>query len=270
MSKNLQLRIIFGLLYAASIVGMLLWGKMGAIILLSIFGLLVLWEFNNISLYDHPFIHKILFTAINIPFVAAAYSQLKSSSDLYPLLVISLVYGLSNIYFLFLRKKTTITGSPRWFHMLLYITLSFLIGIVGASVIEGFNLLILYLFLMVWLCDVGAYFIGKGFGKRKLFPIISPNKTWAGFYGSLAAGSLTSMAIYWYTGLYTLLVWICIGILVCITSVLGDLIESSFKRHFNIKDSSNLIPGHGGFFDRLDSFVFALPFYTMFILIFEK
>jgi len=270
MSRNLQLRIIFGLLYAGFIVGMLLWGKTGAIILLGLFGLLMIWEYNNISLDDKSISQKLILTLLNIPIVLVIYFLLQSKEDLYPLLVISVVYSIANIYLLFTRKRTLVVSTPHWFHMLMYLSLPLLIGILAVSFVDMFSMLLLYLFLIVWLCDVGAYFIGKGFGKRKLFPIISPNKTWAGFYGGILAGILTSVAIYYYSNLFNLQQWIFIGIAVCITSILGDLVESSFKRHHQIKDSSNIIPGHGGFLDRLDSFIFALPFYTLIILIFAK
>ncbi|MEE9371823.1 MAG: phosphatidate cytidylyltransferase [Saprospiraceae bacterium] len=268
MSKNLQLRIIFGLIYAGFILGMLLSGKNTAIILLSLLGLIMLWEYNNIAQTNRTSGYKTVMNLVNIPIVVFIVYFLKNTTDLYPLLVISITYGLANIYSLVIKKTTLIKNEPKWFQMILYITLPMTIGILSCRWIEGFHMLLLYLFLIVWLCDVGAYFIGKAVGKRKLFPTISPNKTWEGFYGGIAAGILAAIGIYYYSGLYSLELWVFMGVLICIISVIGDLIESSFKRYFEIKDSSNIIPGHGGFLDRLDSFIFALPFYTLLIVIF--
>ena len=268
MSRNLQLRIIFGLLYAVFIFGMLYYGSTTAIILLIVFGLLMIYEYNSIAQANRTKGYQIFMNVINVPIGIFTWYFLDKLPDIYPLLVISITYGLANIYSLFIKKTTLIKNDPQWFHMLIYITLPIIIAILGCRWIEEFPMLLLYLFFIVWLCDVGAYFSGKAFGKRKLFKSVSPNKTWAGFFGGMAAGILTSIAIHYYSGLYTIGFWIAVGVGICMVSVVGDLIESSFKRHFNIKDSSNIIPGHGGFLDRLDSFIFALPFYTALIVIF--
>ncbi|MDG2448635.1 MAG: phosphatidate cytidylyltransferase [Saprospiraceae bacterium] len=268
MSKNLQLRIIFGLLYAGFIFGMLYYGKLTAIILLVVFGLFMTFEFNKITQANRTNGYRIFMNIINIPLGIGVWFLLDQLPDIYPLLVISITYGLANVYSLFIKKTTLIKNEPQWFHMILYITLPIVIGILGCRWVDDFSMQLLYLFFIVWLCDVGAYFAGKAFGKRKLFEIVSPNKTWEGFYGGLIAGILTAIAIHYYSGLHTLGFWIIAGAFICMISVIGDLIESSFKRHFEIKDSSNIIPGHGGFLDRLDSFIFALPFYTTLIVIF--
>ncbi len=114
--------------------------------------------------------------------------------------------------------------------------------------------------LTVWLTDSGAYFIGKAIGKHKLWPRISPKKTWEGLFGGLFVGTLGAIILTpllingasWWQGAV-------IGILAGLVGPLGDLSESLFKRQSGVKDSSHLIPGHGGFFDRIDSFIFVGP-----------
>ena len=107
-----------------------------------------------------------------------------------------------------------------------------------------------------WLADSGAYMVGRRFGKHKLAPVISPNKTWEGYFGGVAAGALGGAALGAVSPLGALHGLAC-GLLVSAFSALGDLAESLFKRQANAKDSSNLIPGHGGVFDRIDSLLWA-------------
>jgi len=270
MNRNLQLRIIFGLLYAAVIVGGLYYSQWTAIALLSILGFLMLWEFNDIAQSIRTDGFKMTMKLINIPLAALVVYLLKDEADIYPLLTISIAYSLFNAFSLFTKKTSIVQNDPHWFHMILYITLPITMAIMCCLWFENFHHLLLYVFFIVWLCDVGAYFAGKGFGKNKLFPSVSPGKTWEGFIGGVLAGILVAVAIHYVFGHFSLGEWIILGIVVSLTSVVGDLVESSFKRYFKVKDSSNIIPGHGGFLDRLDSFIYALPFYILLIIIFVK
>lgn len=119
---------------------------------------------------------------------------------------------------------------------------------------------ILYALLIVWLTDTGAYLFGKAFGRRKLWPQISPNKTIEGSLG----GTLVSVlipAVFVFTGLMEGSLWLLIPftIVLSIFGQMGDLVESALKRHFDVKDSGTFLPGHGGILDRFDSFIFVLP-----------
>ena len=119
--------------------------------------------------------------------------------------------------------------------------------------------------MIVWAADIGAYFSGRTFGKRKLAPQISPGKTWAGAYGALAAGVVvTALGGWWLLDVHGGQL-IGLAVLAAVTvgaSIVGDLIESLMKRHAQVKDSGTMIPGHGGMMDRLDSVFAALPVFA--------
>jgi phosphatidate cytidylyltransferase len=110
-----------------------------------------------------------------------------------------------------------------------------------------------------WVCDSGAYFVGSAWGKRRLAPQISPNKTWAGVWGGLATGVLVVWLMSWL--LLGLPHWqgILLGAVIVAAATLGDLAESVIKRQVGVKDSGSLIPGHGGMLDRVDSLLFVAP-----------
>jgi phosphatidate cytidylyltransferase len=126
---------------------------------------------------------------------------------------------------------------------------------------EG-QLLLLYLLVLIAAADVGAYFGGRRYGRRKLAPHVSPGKTWEGFAAGMlaaaavgAAGALMFAKPFW--------PWLFLCELVALVSVIGDLTESMFKRHVGLKDSGSLLPGHGGVLDRIDSLTAAAPTFLL-------
>ncbi len=124
--------------------------------------------------------------------------------------------------------------------------------------------LILLLLLIVWGADIGAYFAGRAWGRAKLAPAVSPGKTLAGFYGGLASSLSISLlfGLYWALSVSQLLLLLLVCLLTALASVLGDLVESMLKRYRGIKDSSQLLPGHGGVMDRIDSLTAAAPVFA--------
>lgn len=111
----------------------------------------------------------------------------------------------------------------------------------------------------LWLSDSFAYMVGSKFGKHKMVPKISPKKSWEGFFGGLL-GSVAVWLVLWSTGLYEMNIWFAVlcGVVVSVMGVFGDLIESRIKRGVGVKDSGNLIPGHGGMLDRSDSLIIGV------------
>lgn len=116
---------------------------------------------------------------------------------------------------------------------------------------------ILFLFAVVWGTDSAAYFAGRAIGGPKLWPAVSPKKTWAGSIGGLVAGIVCGLVVVAIAGLPVTLGAAVVAALVSIASEGGDLAESALKRHFGVKDSGNIIPGHGGLMDRVDGLIFG-------------
>lgn len=146
-----------------------------------------------------------------------------------------------------------------------FLPFSFALGIpsVGES---GFGWEVFMLFVLIWSSDSFAYFAGRMFGKHKMAPTISPKKTWEGFIGGVVCTLILGFFIE--QNMPELRAnWIIMGLLVSIFAPLGDLVESQLKRTFGVKDSGNIIPGHGGVLDRLDSFIICAPVvYLYFVL----
>jgi phosphatidate cytidylyltransferase len=125
--------------------------------------------------------------------------------------------------------------------------------------------LVLYLFVLIWVADSGAYFAGRAFGKTKLSPFVSPGKTWVGVLGALAGAILSSLALSYagFAGHALPLELVMLSVLVTAVSIGGDLWESRLKREAGVKDSGDLLPGHGGMLDRIDSLLAAAPLFAL-------
>ncbi len=125
--------------------------------------------------------------------------------------------------------------------------------------------LMLFVMVAVWLADTGGYFAGKRWGKHRLAPMISPNKTWQGVAGAMFLVIVGSLLAYLalLNGPISLLEWLVLIVITALFSIIGDLVESVFKRSHDVKDSGNLLPGHGGVLDRIDSLLAAIPVFVI-------
>lgn len=134
----------------------------------------------------------------------------------------------------------------------------------GAASVVGLRAIswkaVLFLLAVVWAGDSAAYYVGRRWGKRRLAPVVSPKKTWAGLAGQVAGGAAVSTGVLAFgaTGAQALGA-VALGAALSFVAVVGDLVESTFKRSTAVKDSGGLLPGHGGLLDRLDSLLYAAP-----------
>lgn len=174
---------------------------------------------------------------------------------------------------LYVKDKSKFDKFANLYTALLYIAVPW--SVFNFAVFNGngdFNgRLLLAFFAIVWGSDVGAYLFGITLGQKygkKLFPSISPKKSWIGFWGGMLMAAAVA-AILHYAGLmpFTLLHCIFMAVLLDVAGVYGDLIESQWKRHYNVKDSGNIIPGHGGLLDRFDSALIAIPIGVIYLVV---
>lgn len=162
------------------------------------------------------------------------------------------------VYTVLLKNKFTFQTAGFYLMSIAYISIGFYFFMYTRS--EGLAYL-LYALFIVWATDTGAYFFGRSLGKRKLMPSISPNKTVEGALGGIICASIVAIVFQFINPFpVSFITIIGVTIFASIVGQLGDLVESAFKRHFNVKDSGNILPGHGGILDRFDSLLFVLPF----------
>src|SRR5690625_4805594 len=117
----------------------------------------------------------------------------------------------------------------------------------------------LFVLFNIWATDSGAYFIGRSLGRRKLWPDISPNKTIGGAVGGVLSAVVIALIFQLVYPLFSLFTAALIAVIASLFGQMGDLVESALKRHYDVKDSGQLLPGHGGVLDRFDSMIFVLP-----------
>jgi len=205
-------------------------------------GLLFMGMFLIAGGYLPPVYHFALFPLASFVFLIKLYKK----NDVHPLINIALFY-LGILY----------VAVPFAFINLLV----FYNGEYSYEIILG-------LLFLTWANDIGAYFTGILFGKTKLFERISPKKSWEGSVGGTISSILTSLVTsHYFEGLKPL-EWISVSVIVVIAGTYGDLVESHFKRSMQIKNSGSAIPGHGGFLDRFDSLLIAVPFVVVFLYLF--
>jgi len=128
--------------------------------------------------------------------------------------------------------------------------------------------IIIGFFLLLWANDTGAYLSGISFGKHKLMERISPKKTWEGFAGGVIAATLIAFLLSGWLGVVDKVHWVIVALIISIAGTYGDLVESMLKRSIGVKDSGNIMPGHGGFLDRFDSAIISFPLVYLFISLF--
>lgn len=263
LSSELSKRVVTGSIGAIALILLIVFGGwFGICLLTAVLSLGMIAEFCEISLDAHRFVEK-RYVLLLFSLVISIFNFLVPRSE-YGLLMSSFL-GLFS-YFLFSARGCEGPNFARHFQELKY---SFF-GIVYLvfiplyltrihRLISGVHWTLLF-FLVVWSGDTVAYFIGKKWGRRKLYPEISPKKTVEGAIGGLASGTLVT--IIYKLAFFNELSWLgalVIPIGVGIFAQVGDLCESFLKRAYGKKDSGGILPGHGGFLDRFDGVVFSLP-----------
>ena len=185
-----------------------------------------------------------------IMWLGASYSEMS-------FIVLFIMLGIVSIY-----EMWKLRNGKSKFLAFAYVLIPFILIqlIVTKNESENWNSnLILFMFILTWTFDTFAYLFGVRFGKHKIMPSISPKKSWEGFGGGFVFSIITSYLSYSYFKFEDIRIPLIISIILPFTATLGDFIESHYKREAGVKDSGNLIPGHGGILDRMDAFMITIP-----------
>ncbi|MFD2697367.1 phosphatidate cytidylyltransferase [Mesonia sediminis] len=227
-----------------------------------IFGLFGVYELQKL-LGLKSYLSYLIFVIFYLFFSVLDSDEYLSSSTLIlnTLLVLTLLIKSLLLRDLVIVSRIPLFEEKKYLVVIFYLISSFIF----ITRIPFFNgdyepLLLLGIFIMIWTNDTFAYLVGKSIGKRKLFERISPKKTVEGFLGGFIFTLITAIILANYLPLLTLAQWIILGALSSIFGTWGDLIQSKLKRQAGVKDSGNLMPGHGGILDRLDSILYTATF----------
>jgi phosphatidate cytidylyltransferase len=277
MNALLQ-RGITGIVFVAVVVVAIFAGPFTFGLLFALTTALCLWEFYNIVLRRNQrrdIIRRLLALGMGmVPYGMAAAYQFDWFANKEIFVAYSSLLFFPFIFTLFIYELYTKSERPFVnvaFIVLgtVYIGVPFALLCFAAFPDQNYQPeIVIGLLVMNWFNDSGAYMVGSRFGKTPLFPRISPKKTWEGGAGGLLGALIGALLLNQFTEVFTLYHWMGLAVIVVIFGDLGDLVESMLKRSFEIKDSGNLLPGHGGFLDRFDAFIFLLPFATAYILLF--
>ncbi len=226
--------------------------------------ILGLYEFSKMAVSDNLERFGIMYPISISIFMFGISSYLNIDPIFFKLLIYLLVF-LVFILELKKQKPNPYKNLGNLYLAIIYISLPLTI----ATQIPNFGgeyhpEIIFSVFILIWANDSFAYIIGKRFGKRKLIERISPKKTIEGFIGGLVLTYAVGFVLAYFFNVFSLLEWFVITNIVGVFGVLGDLVESMFKRKVTIKDSGKFMPGHGGVLDRFDSFLFTSPFIYIF------
>ncbi|MBK6996891.1 MAG: phosphatidate cytidylyltransferase [Lewinellaceae bacterium] len=261
-------RTITAFFFAAVMMGGIYGGSNAFKILFTIIVVGSLWElFAMLLLQDEPHKigRKIWGTLVaTLPFLLVFWSNSLNRPGMIYLLVLLVFASLAAE--LFLRSKTPFQNVAVYALGFVYVCFPFIflnwIAYASSPTDYAPNR-VLGLLLLVWTNDTGAYLTGKQFGKHKLLERISPKKTWEGTLGGAVFTVLIAWGLSFLIKDFTLPQWLALSLVAAIGSNIGDLVESMLKRSVGVKDSGSFMPGHGGFLDRFDAFIFCLPFFWL-------
>jgi len=277
---NLIKRTITGVLFVALLVSCILAGYISFGVLFSLIVLLSTHELTGL-------INDNKGTSVNRPFIMAAalltfltifMNQSGCYTSATPAVTILLVLSLMVIFImeLYRKKESPILNLAASALAIIYVAVPFsLLSVLAyfpeATNTQGYSFILpLAIFIFIWCNDVGAYCFGCTLGKHRLFERVSPKKSWEGFFGGCFTSALAGFIISRIpamAGNMSTLIWIGMALVVSIFGTWGDLVESLIKREMGVKDSGNILPGHGGMLDRFDSTLMAVPATVVYLML---
>ncbi len=258
--KKLLTRTVSGLIYCVIIVGCILLGSTGVLVLGGVLSAIACIEFSRIS-------HEFTIRTIPVIILDIAGCLFLCLGYLGFTIIIWVAIMLARfIEQLYIKSEYPLKDLAHSMMSQIYIGVP--MGIMAAIAVLLDPMIVLAIFIFIWINDTGAFLVGSLMGRHKLFERVSPKKTWEGFIGGLVFCIGFSILFYYtanrFFGMESSLhanlgIWLGLATVVSIFGTWGDLVESMIKRTLHIKDSGNIIPGHGGILDRIDSLLLALP-----------
>ena len=275
--KNLWVRTVSGAVLAVVMLGAIAWSQWSFGLLLAALLVVGMTEFYSLAEEQGSNPQRIVglaaglvLFALNFAFVSDDIQILGSARQAFACGMALLLLLLPAMFIceLYRRRENPAANIGITFMGVVYVALPFslmcYIPIIGSETWSPW-MMIFYVFI-IWANDVFAYLVGMTFGRHRLCERLSPKKSWEGFFGGIVGAiAMGCLAAWWLDGSYWL--WCCLAAIAAVSGVLGDLIESMFKRAAGVKDSGNILPGHGGWLDRFDALIFSLPFVVAYLVL---
>ena len=275
--KNLIIRALTGIIFVVVLVSAICIHPIFFLILFCIITGLTLWEFGGlVKHYENANLQRAVNVLGGVYLFIATFVYTNGLTDGKIFLPYLLFIMLTMIAELYYKAPNPINNWAFTLFAQVYCAGSFsMLNFIGAEpgtpgVMSYTPLFIMAIFIFAWLDDTGAYLVGSLIGKRKLFERISPKKSWEGFFGGLILSLASSQAFAWFAPEINRMNWLGLAATVVLFGTWGDLIESLLKRTLGVKDSGNVLPGHGGMLDRFDSVMLAVPASYIYIELFIR
>ena len=264
--KNLIIRALTGIIFVVVLVSAICIHPIFFLILFCIITGLTLWEFGGlVKHYENANLQRAVNVLGGVYLFIATFVYANGLTDGKIFLPYLLFIMLTMIAELYYKAPNPINNWAFTLFAQIYCAGSFsMLNFIGAEpgtpgVMSYTPLFIMAIFIFVWLDDTGAYLVGSLIGKRKLFERISPKKSWEGSIGGGVVAIGVSFILAHYFPFMSMIEWAGLALVVVIFGTWGDLTESLLKRQLHVKDSGNILPGHGGMLDRFDSSLMAIP-----------
>ncbi|HLT87687.1 MAG TPA: phosphatidate cytidylyltransferase [Sphingobacterium sp.] len=262
----MRTRAITGFFFIAVLVGAVLLGPYVFVPFFSLLATCCVYEFYRMVYTENT--QPLLFLGVGVAAVGLALLG-STLLDLLPYSILS--FGIIAVLLLYIAALFRKTAHPIQdvaysLFGLIYAAIPFIFFMGLGFVEDTYNPYIpLGFLILLWTNDTGAYLAGRSMGRRKLFERISPNKTWEGFIGGVVMAVVAGFILSHYFGVFPLWSWGCMALIIGVFGTFGDLVESMLKRNLGVKDSGNILPGHGGLLDRFDGLLMAAPLVYLFL-----
>ncbi len=267
MKSNLIIRTITGFFFAATIIGSILFSEYSYLCFAALVIVLGIIEFSQLLEKHDVKIARLLALFSSLILILSFYLRIQYQNNS-SFFILALLIASIAIAELYKKSERPFINIALSIFSVIYIALPFsLLNFVLFLPGHFYPYIALSIFILIWTNDTFAYLTGMTLGKHKLFERISPKKTWEGTIGGGIAALGVGYLLAQYFTLISTLNWLIIALIIVIFGNYGDLIQSLLKRSIGVKDSGNILPGHGGILDRFDSFLFASPIVVLYLML---